>query len=88
MDTENESMEIEAKGIPAYGRRYVQYNILGSFFEVPAKYVPPIQPVGRGAYGIVWYVFSIPFFFSFHDLELPRILTFAYSFSNPFLFMN
>lgn len=59
MDAENEPMEIQAaKGIPTYGGRYVQYNILGSFFEVPAKYVPPIQPVGRGAYGIVWYDFS------------------------------
>ncbi|KAF3455082.1 hypothetical protein FNV43_RR05530 [Rhamnella rubrinervis] len=53
MDAENESMEVEAKGNPMYGGRYVQYNILGSFFEVPVKYVPPIQPVGRGAYGIV-----------------------------------
>lgn len=33
---------------------YVQYNLLGNLFQVSAKYVPPINPVGRGAYGIVW----------------------------------
>ncbi|KAK9940291.1 hypothetical protein M0R45_016959 [Rubus argutus] len=32
---------------------YVQYNLLGNLFQVSAKYVPPINPVGRGAYGIV-----------------------------------
>ncbi|KAH7542562.1 hypothetical protein FEM48_Zijuj02G0087200 [Ziziphus jujuba var. spinosa] len=53
MENENESMEIEARGIPTYGGRCVQYNILGNLFEVPSKYVPPINPVGRGAYGIV-----------------------------------
>lgn len=47
-------MVIEDKGITSYGGRYLQYNILGSLFEVSSKYVPPIQPVGRGAYGIVW----------------------------------
>ncbi|KAJ0739940.1 putative mitogen-activated protein kinase [Helianthus annuus] len=34
--------------------RYVQYNVYGNLFEVSRKYVPPIRPVGRGAYGIVW----------------------------------
>lgn len=48
-------MEFEAKGVPTYGGRYVQYNIMGNLFEVSATYVPPINPVGRGAYGIVWY---------------------------------
>ncbi|XP_062081965.1 mitogen-activated protein kinase homolog NTF6-like [Humulus lupulus] len=43
----------EAKGVLTYGGKYVQYNVLGNLFEVSAKYVPPIQPVGRGAYGIV-----------------------------------
>lgn len=42
------------KGVPAYGGRYIHYNVLGNLFEVSSKYVPPIQPVGRGAYGIVW----------------------------------
>ncbi|GLT43266.1 hypothetical protein SLA2020_172290 [Shorea laevis] len=40
-------------GTPTYGGRYVRYNILGNIFEVSSKYVPPIQLVGRGAYGIV-----------------------------------
>lgn len=42
------------KGVPTHGGRYVQYNIYGNLFEVSRKYVPPIRPVGRGAYGIVW----------------------------------
>uniref|UniRef100_A0A0C9SAA1 Mitogen-activated protein kinase n=1 Tax=Wollemia nobilis TaxID=56998 RepID=A0A0C9SAA1_9CONI len=41
------------EGIPTYGGRYVKYNIFGNLFEVPAKYIPPIKPIGRGAYGIV-----------------------------------
>ncbi|KAL4570959.1 hypothetical protein LXL04_017708 [Taraxacum kok-saghyz] len=41
------------KGVPAYGGKYIHYNVLGNLFEVSSKYVPPIQPVGRGAYGIV-----------------------------------
>lgn len=47
-------MAIDIRGTPTYDGRYVRYNILGNTFEVPSKYVPPIQPVGRGAYGIVW----------------------------------
>ncbi|XP_022752805.1 mitogen-activated protein kinase homolog NTF6 [Durio zibethinus] len=46
-------MAIDLRGIPTYDGRYVHYNILGNIFEVSSKYVPPIQPVGRGAYGIV-----------------------------------
>lgn len=41
------------KGVPVYGGEYIHYNLLGNLFEVSSKYVPPIQPVGRGAYGIV-----------------------------------
>lgn len=37
----------------AAGGRYVRYNVLGNLFRVPSKWVPPIQPVSRGAYGIV-----------------------------------
>uniref|UniRef100_A0A2N9H0C2 Mitogen-activated protein kinase n=1 Tax=Fagus sylvatica TaxID=28930 RepID=A0A2N9H0C2_FAGSY len=48
-----EAMENETTGIPTYDGKYVQYNILGNLFEVSGNYVPPIQPVGRGAYGIV-----------------------------------
>lgn len=50
---ENESTVLEVRGIPTYGGGYVQYNVLGNLFEVSSKYIPPIQPVGRGAYGIV-----------------------------------
>lgn len=45
--------------IPAtlsHGGRFIQYNIFGNIFEVTAKYKPPILPVGKGAYGIVWYL--------------------------------
>ncbi|XP_004492784.1 mitogen-activated protein kinase homolog MMK2 [Cicer arietinum] len=41
------------KGVFTHGGRYIQYNIYGNLFEVSNKYVPPIRPVGRGAYGIV-----------------------------------
>ena len=41
-------------GIGMEEGRYVRFNILGNPFDVYSKYVPPIHPVGRGAYGIVW----------------------------------
>ncbi|KAL5747545.1 hypothetical protein ACOSP7_024549 [Xanthoceras sorbifolium] len=41
------------KGVHTHGGRYVQYNVYGNLFEVSSKYVPPIRPIGRGAYGIV-----------------------------------
>ncbi|KAM5583899.1 mitogen-activated protein kinase [Rosa sericea] len=44
-----ENVMVEAKQPSGY----VQYNLLGNLFQVSAKYVPPISPVGRGAYGIV-----------------------------------
>ena len=50
---ENEFAVRGERGISMCGGRYVQYNILGNLFQVSSKYVPPIQPVGRGAYGIV-----------------------------------
>ncbi|XP_073056809.1 mitogen-activated protein kinase homolog NTF6-like isoform X3 [Primulina eburnea] len=40
-------------GVPTYGGKFIQYNVLGNLFEVPVKYIPPITPVGRGAYGLV-----------------------------------
>lgn len=46
------------ENIPAtlsHGGRFIQYNIFGNIFEVTAKYKPPIMPIGKGAYGIVWY---------------------------------
>ncbi|KAK2407016.1 mitogen-activated protein kinase protein MMK2 [Trifolium repens] len=48
-----ESAENNIRGIPIHGGHYLQYNIYGNLFEVSRKYVPPIRPVGRGAYGIV-----------------------------------
>lgn len=53
------STESKVKGLLTHGGRYVQYNVYGNFFEVSNKYVPPIRPIGRGAYGIVWYVYSL-----------------------------
>ncbi|PKI31191.1 hypothetical protein CRG98_048437, partial [Punica granatum] len=53
MENENAAGSKENGGGPTYGGDYVQYNVLGNVFEVSAKYFPPIQPVGRGAYGIV-----------------------------------
>ncbi|MED6108489.1 Mitogen-activated protein kinase 11 [Stylosanthes scabra] len=49
-----DSAEHSTRGIPTHGGRYVQYNIFGNLFEVFTKYVPPIRPIGRSAYGIVW----------------------------------
>lgn len=57
------------ENIPAtlsHGGRFIQYNIFGNIFEVTAKYKPPIMPIGKGAYGIVWLVifcFISSFFF-------------------------
>jgi hypothetical protein len=44
---------------------YTQYNVYGHLIEVPNKYCPPIQPIGRGAYGIVWLDLQDLFFSSF-----------------------
>lgn len=43
----------DIKGVFTHGGRYVKYNLYGNIFEVSNKYVPPLRPVGRGAYGIV-----------------------------------
>lgn len=40
-------------GVRTHGGGYTQYNIFGNIFEITSKYVPPIRPIGRGAYGIV-----------------------------------
>ncbi|GAA0145645.1 hypothetical protein Leryth_009538 [Lithospermum erythrorhizon] len=44
---------LETKGDPIYNGKYTRYNVLGNQFEVTSKYLPPIQPLGRGAYGMV-----------------------------------
>ncbi|CAK9141939.1 unnamed protein product [Ilex paraguariensis] len=41
------------EGVLTHGGRYVRYNVYGNLFEVSCKYVPPIRPIGRGAFGIV-----------------------------------
>ncbi|XP_048494066.1 mitogen-activated protein kinase homolog MMK2 isoform X2 [Beta vulgaris subsp. vulgaris] len=46
-------MEQNVRGVPTHGGKYVQYSLYGNIFEVSSKYVPPLRPVGRGAYGIV-----------------------------------
>ncbi|KAI4382347.1 hypothetical protein MLD38_008322 [Melastoma candidum] len=51
-DNENNSVT-STEGEPTHGGSYLLYNVLGNLFEVPSKYVPPVHPVGRGAYGIV-----------------------------------
>lgn len=48
------SLHTEIKGFPTHGGKFVQYSVHGNLFEVTSKYTPPIQPVGSGAYGIVW----------------------------------
>lgn len=52
-NSSNNSTYMVKNGIPTHGGKYVQYNVLGNLFEVSSKYAPPIQPLGRGAYGIV-----------------------------------
>ncbi|KAL6506336.1 Mitogen-activated protein kinase ntf6 [Orobanche gracilis] len=54
-EKENESNDsaIQVNGVPIHGGKFIQYNVLGNLFEVPSKYLPPINPVGRGAYGLV-----------------------------------
>jgi hypothetical protein len=57
----------QIKGMATHGGRYVLYNVYGNLFEVSSKYAPPIRPIGRGAYGIVW---CVP---SFSPLPLPLL---------------
>ncbi|KAD0670016.1 hypothetical protein E3N88_43891 [Mikania micrantha] len=48
----------------------------GSLFEVSGKYVPPIRPVGTGAYGIVWssiLCFDRCYYQSTCDLEIVEL---------------
>lgn len=70
--------------VPTHGGQFVQYNIFGNMFEITAKYRPPIMPIGRGAYGIVWYLL-ISFFDSINFLlfllRLYGILFLALTFS-------
>ncbi|XP_057415910.1 mitogen-activated protein kinase 2-like isoform X2 [Lotus japonicus] len=45
--------DAKIKRVLTHGGRYAQYNVYGNLFEVSSKYVPPIRPIGRGAYGFV-----------------------------------
>ncbi|GAU14624.1 hypothetical protein TSUD_96880 [Trifolium subterraneum] len=53
MENIPESEKTKAKGTLIHDGKYIQYNVLGNIFEVTSNYIPPLQPVGRGAYGIV-----------------------------------
>lgn len=44
----------EFPSFPTHGGQFIQYKIFGNLFEITNKYRPPIMPMGRGAYGIVW----------------------------------
>jgi hypothetical protein len=46
--------DTKIKRVLTHGGKYAHYNVYGNLFEVSSKYVPPIRPIGRGAYGIVW----------------------------------
>ncbi|GAQ82056.1 Mitogen-activated protein kinase [Klebsormidium nitens] len=50
---EGEEMETSRVVQSYYDGKYSQYMVCGNLFEVLAKYVPPIRPIGKGAYGIV-----------------------------------
>jgi len=59
MENKNpESEKANSKGTLIHDGKYIQYNVLGNIFEVYSNYIPPLQPVGRGAYGIVWWTHS------------------------------
>lgn len=68
----NQNGVAEFPAVPTHGGQFVQYNVFGNLFEVTAKYRPPIMPIGRGAYGIVWY-------FSFQFLDLDQFFFFSES---------
>lgn len=54
---QSQSTEIEnITATLSHGGRFIQYNIGGNIFEVTAKYKLPINFLGRGAQGIVWYI--------------------------------
>lgn len=71
--------------VPTHGGQFVQYNIFGNMFEITAKYRPPIMPIGRGAYGIVWYLL-ISFFFKILLISCFDYMEFV--FSVDFFWMN
>lgn len=51
---QQQQQQISIPATLSHGGRFIQYNIFGNVFEVTVKYKPPIMPIGKGAYGIVW----------------------------------
>ena len=75
-----QAMAMGIENIPAtlsHGGRFIQYNIFGNIFEVTAKYKPPIMPIGKGAYGIVWYSLTL---FAFPPFRIKSNPKFAFFF--------
>ncbi|PWZ17158.1 Mitogen-activated protein kinase 1 [Zea mays] len=59
----------------SHGGRFIQYNIFGNVFEVTSKYKPPILPIGKGAYGIVWEAFNDVYIaYELMDTDLHQII--------------
>lgn len=68
---QQQPQQMGMENIPAtlsHGGRFIQYNIFGNIFEVTAKYKPPIMPIGKGAYGIVWSATTPSSFFFFEEI--------------------
>lgn len=57
-EEEDEGDEVIRRGVPTHRGKFVVYNVYGKPFEVTAKYKPPIETLGRGAYGIVCSAFN------------------------------
>lgn len=87
-----QAMAMGIENIPAtlsHGGRFIQYNIFGNIFEVTAKYKPPIMPIGKGAYGIVWYSLTLFPFPTFRIKSNPKFaFFFLFRFCRMFFFFG
>lgn len=87
-----QAMAMGIENIPAtlsHGGRFIQYNIFGNIFEVTAKYKPPIMPIGKGAYGIVWYSLTLFPFPTFRIKSNPKFaFFFLFRFCRMFFFLE
>lgn len=45
---------------------FVRLHIFGTTFEITTRYAD-LQPVGMGAFGLVWYASGTPLFLSSHN---------------------
>ncbi|CAI9776088.1 unnamed protein product [Fraxinus pennsylvanica] len=52
-ETSSASTNSNIKGVLTNDGKYERHNLYGNLFEVFSKYVPPILPLGRGAYSLV-----------------------------------